>query len=140
MSQRLSIARTPSERAIGAGLGRQAADAGYAAIDALMALVILSTAVILSLQAMAGAKQAAALAWEVRRAKVLTIQLLETGPRRFEEATGSDREFDWRLVTQATGAERPIAICRRAVSLVSRARHKSYSTSTLVTCPPVEAA
>lgn len=140
MSQRLLTGRAPSGRANGAGTGHLIQDAGYAAIDALMALVILSTAVILSLQAMAGAKQAAALAWEVRRAKVLTVQLLETGPRRFTETTGSDRDFDWRLVTQATGAERPIAVCRRAVSLVSHARHKSYSTSTLVTCPPLEAA
>lgn len=140
MSQRLSTGRSPSEEVVFAGLGRWVSDAGYAAVDALMALVILSTAVILSLQAMAGAKQAAALAWEVRRAKILTVQLLETGPRQFEEASGSDQGFDWRLVTQATGADRPIAICRRAVSLVSHDRHKAYETSTLVTCPPLEAA
>jgi hypothetical protein len=115
-------------------------DAGYALIDALTALLILSMALVFSLRAASQARFAADQAREVRAAQVLLAQLLETGPRSFEDAAGDADVFSWRVETRSTGADQPIAVCHRAVVLTSHRTKRTYQAATLETCPVQAAA
>ncbi|MDZ4372183.1 MAG: hypothetical protein U1C74_12265 [Phenylobacterium sp.] len=110
-------------------------DAGYALTDALVAVLILATALILSLAALGQARAAADVAWEARQAKVLLDYLLQTGFHQDQPLVGKTGAFTWVLRTEATGAERPIAICRRSVSLEHGQSGRSYAAATLETCP-----
>ena len=112
----------------------EAAD-GYAAVDALVALMIITMTLIMSFKAMAQAGQTTAAASEVRRAEALLSYLLETTPRSYEVATGRTDGFSWRVELDATGAERPVEVCRRAASLTAIASGRSYKAATLETCP-----
>jgi hypothetical protein len=112
---------------------------GYAAVDAMVALLMLSLAVIFSLRAMQQGEKAADLAHELQAANVLTEALMQDGPRRFGAATGWSRGFAWTLETQATGAERPIELCRRFLVLRSEASSRRYWAASTETCPLAEA-
>jgi type II secretory pathway pseudopilin PulG len=117
-------------------MARQAdAEAGYALTDALVAVLILATVLILSLVALGQARAAADVAWEARQARVLLDNLLQTGPRQDQPLVGRTGAFTWILRTETTGAERPIAICRRSVSLEHAQSGRSYAAATLETCP-----
>jgi len=113
---------------------------GYASIDALVALMILSLAVILSMTALQQARQAANAALEVREAGILLSRLLESGPRSMEPASGQAQGFAWALNTTPTGSERPIEVCRRQALVTSAASGRSYAAATQETCPPAAAA
>jgi hypothetical protein len=110
-------------------------DGGYAAVDALVALLILSTTLIMSFQALQQAGRTAQAAGEARRAQSLITFLLETSPRVLETRQGQQDGFSWRFETDATGAERPIEVCRRSVTLQSQASGRTYAAATLETCP-----
>jgi hypothetical protein len=112
-----------------------AADDGYVAVDAMVALMIIALAVVLSLQAVERAHQATAMADEARRARTLILGLLDQGPRTFTPSAGSALGFAWRLETQTTGLDRPIPVCRRAVSLQSRDSGRAFAASTFEACP-----
>lgn len=118
--------------------GRAQADAGFAAVDALVALSIIAVAMVLSFEALTQASRAASAALEVRRAETLLRNVLEAAPRTYDTSGGASGGFTWRVDTQATGAERPIAICRRAAALRHVASGRGYEASTLETCPPSE--
>lgn len=113
---------------------RRPAEAGYAAVDALVALTILSLGLILGLSGLSQARNAGELASETRRAELLITHLMQSGPRRFEAAEGESGGFAWSLETTPIGAERPIALCRRAVALKS-ASERSFQAVTLESCP-----
>lgn len=108
---------------------------GYAAIDAMVALLILAMSVIFSLQATGQADRVVDMAWETRRAQTLLSHLVETAPRNLEDAVGQSDGFSWRVETRVTGAERPIAVCRREVRLESAATRRRFQASTLEVCP-----
>ncbi|WP_340643888.1 hypothetical protein [Phenylobacterium sp.] len=111
------------------------AASGYAAVDALVALMIISMTLIMSFKAMAQAGQTTAAATEVRRAEALLSYLLESTPRGYEVAAGRTDGFAWRVELDATGAERPVEVCRRAASLTSVDSGRTYKAATLETCP-----
>jgi hypothetical protein len=111
------------------------ADDGYVAVDAMVALLIISLATVLSLRAAESAHQAASIADEMRRARALMMGLLESGPRSFTPSGGVSLGFSWNLVTQTTGLDRPIPVCRRAVTLLSQSSGRAFSASTYEPCP-----
>jgi len=110
-------------------------DAGYALIDALVGMLILSLAIIFSLDAGRQARVAAEQAREVSRARTLLAQLVETGPRTFDDTTGASDDFTWTVQTRATGGERPIEVCHRQVLLTNIGSRRNYQAATLETCP-----
>jgi len=118
----------------------QTAEAGYAAVDALVALLILSVTLIMSFQALQQAKRLSQATLEVRQAQTLATWLMETGPRSYEVATGSSGAFTWRLSTDATGAARPIEVCHREVTLTSSVSGRIFKAATLEVCPALGAA
>lgn len=111
------------------------AAAGYVVVDAMVALMIIALATILSFRAIEGALQATTSAWEVRRAQALIGRLLDTAPRTYRPHEGATDGFSWRLETQLTGADRPIEICRRSVRLINLRTDRRYDAATLETCP-----
>lgn len=110
-------------------------DDGYAVIDALVALMILSVTVVLGLVALQQTVGVSEAAWEARQAHTLIRHVMNTGPRDLGGAAGEAQGFSWRLETQLTGADRPIPICRRAVSLVAADSGRGYKAATLTPCP-----
>ncbi|HEX3365603.1 hypothetical protein [Phenylobacterium sp.] len=114
-------------------------EAGYALVDALVGMLILALAVIFSLDAGHEARVVADQAQEVSRAHTLLTQLLESGPRSFNDATGTSGAFDWTIETRTTGGERPIAVCHRQVKLTNVATKRAYQAATLETCPVEDA-
>lgn len=109
--------------------------AGYAAIDALVALLIISLSVIFSLQSIDQTKRVGELAWELRQAQTALSYLLEFAPSQFEASEGQAGDFTWRVQTDETGAEQPIEICRRAATLTSVETGRVYNGALFVTCP-----
>lgn len=109
--------------------------AGYALTDALVAILILAMALVLSLTALNQARDAADSASEVRRAHVLMAHLIEAAPHRYALSTGFSDDFAWSVATTVTGAERPIEVCRRAVALENGRSGRTYAAATLETCP-----
>ena len=97
--------------------------------------MIISLALILSLQALQQADAAANAASELRRVNTLVGYLLEVQPRTLEPLSGGEDGFVWKLETQSIGAARPIEICRRAVTVTSEQSRRVFQLSTLETCP-----
>lgn len=104
-------------------------------MDALTALLILSLALVFALRAAGQARTAADQASEVRAAQVLLAQLLENGPRSFQDTAGDVDTFSWRVETRSTGADQPIAVCHRAIFLTSHRTKRTFQAATLETCP-----
>jgi len=116
-------------------VARPADEAGFALTDALVAMLILSMTLVLSLSALGQARDVAEVAWETRRAQSLLSHLIESAPHRFEASAGSSDGFTWAVETTTTGADRPVAVCRRAVTLENRLSGRSYQAATLEACP-----
>jgi len=116
--------------------GAASRDSGYAAIDAMVGLMIFSLAIILSMTALQQARRTTAAALEVRQAQTLLSALLERGPRSWDRTTGEMGGFSWQLQTTPTGSERPVVVCRRAALVISIASGRNYAAATQETCPP----
>lgn len=108
---------------------------GYVLTDALVAMLILSLSLMMSLSALGRAREVADVASEVRRAQVLMVHLMETAPRRYGSVAGLSDEFAWSVETVVTGAERPIEICRRALTLKNARSGRTYAAATQEVCP-----
>jgi hypothetical protein len=108
---------------------------GYAVVDALVALMIISLAAVLSFRALDQADRSAKSGQEVRRAQVLASRLMDAMPRTYKAATGETDGFTWRLETNPTGADRPIEVCHRWVKLTNVSTRRTYEIATLETCP-----
>jgi len=119
----------------GARVRRSTTDAGYALTDALVAMLILSLTLVMSLRALGPAGDAAEMAWEVRRADSLIAHLIEAAPHRYAPSAGTSDGFAWTVETTITGAERPVEVCRRAVALENALSGRTYAAATLETCP-----
>jgi len=109
--------------------------AGYLSVDAMVALLIVSMSIILGLQAIRSSHQVSTIAAEYKSAQILMAYLIDTGPRSYSETTGVIDGFAWSLVTQPTGLDRPIAVCRRALSMRAEHSGRAYQASTREICP-----
>jgi hypothetical protein len=98
-------------------------------------MLILSMTLILGLIALGQARDAADVAWEVRRAKVVMSRLITTVPQGYATSAGVIDGFAWTVETTGTGAERPVEICRRAVALQYARSGREYAAATLAPCP-----
>jgi hypothetical protein len=114
------------------------AEEGYAAVDALVALMLIAAALAAAFPALAQAARVADSAREVRSAKAFLAHLLEASPATLQVQTGETSEFRWRVAMEPTGAERPVAICRQAAQLVHRESGRRYVAATLEACPAEE--
>ena len=110
-------------------------DQGHAVIDAMTALLILALTITLSLAVLQQARRVAERGSDVQTARNLIDELMAFGPRSFIPSSGAASGFAWRLETQVTGPERPIAVCRRAVDLTHVSSGKQYSAAPFTVCP-----
>ena len=101
----------------------------------MTALLILSITLILSLTALQQARAAGDMAWEVRRADSLLAEAMGTAPRRLAASAGEVAGFAWTVETSPTGAEQPVALCRRTAVVESLATGRTFRAATLETCP-----
>lgn len=118
--------------------GRDAS--GFASVDALVALALISTTLIFTFEVLQQARAAADQAWEARQAQTLLADLLERPLDLSATLAGVQEGFRWTLETQPMGAERPVEICRHAARLVHSRSARTYQASTLDACPPAPAA
>jgi hypothetical protein len=109
---------------------------GYAAVDAMVALIILSLTVILSLGAFQAASRATRRAVEIETARVLLGRVIESEPKDFAGSSGTAPGFAWTLQTQPTASNALIDVCRRAAEVVATSSGRRYGAVTLVACPP----
>lgn len=110
---------------------------GFAAVDALVAVTILSSSLALSLMAAQIGGRASRSAAETRDAEMLLRDRLESTAGRSGVWTGRDRGLDWRIEAQASGANpaRQAAPCVRAAS-AKAANGRTYRIVTVDTCLP----
>lgn len=113
-----------------------AADEGYAAIDAIVALMIISFTIIAGLAAMDQAGRASKTAVEVQDARMLLGRLADSEPKVLAGTGGQTAAFAWTVQTAPTGDTALIDVCLRTVKLLARASGRAYGLTTLVTCPP----
>ena len=110
-------------------------EAGFAAIDALVGLMILAITLVLSFNALTVARDLAASAAEARRAGSLLSFLMESAPGVPGAAAGRAEAFDWRVETAPSGATVGAAtLCRRTAQVTARASRRAYSMSALALC------
>lgn len=118
---------------------REASDSGFAAVDALVALMILATAIVLSLQSVETARRAARAASETREATTLMRYLLDATPRDLGVLRGHAARFDWTVETRRVAGATAVPggrICRRSVALMESNNTRHFSLSTAEICPP----
>jgi hypothetical protein len=108
---------------------------GFAVVDALVAVTILSSSLALSLMAAQVGGRASRSAAETRDAEMLLRERLESTAGQSGVWSGRDRGLDWRIEAQVSGASpaRRAAPCVRAAS--AKAAHgRTYRIVTIDTC------
>ncbi len=110
---------------------------GFAAVDALVALTILASAISLTIEAVGSARRAAQAALETERAKGLLEQLLESGQGGAGVRTGRSDGFDWRLEVAFAPADPrapALVMCTRKARLTGVRSRRGYALSALDFC------
>ena len=129
---------TPAVRRPGASVARRADD-GFAVIDALMALMILSITISLTLAAGITSRRVAAAAEEAREAETALAMLLagSQGRGAIGVSSGQLGRFDWRrevAVSTLPDANAETRLCRISVSLRASGQRRIYRAATLRSC------
>ena len=116
--------------------------AGYASVDALVALSLLAVTIALSMVALTTAKRAAATAVEHRQAAGLLRYLAITSPPVVGHTGGSSGGFGWTVTVAAVPSSAPKApaTCSVRVDLMNRQSRRRYDLSTLELCAAGRAA
>lgn len=115
---------------------RLGARPGYAAVDALVALMILASTLVCSVSATHGSRLAADAALDLRRANELAGYLLDTAPTTPGQTVGEADGFTWtRVVSEPVNAFGPGAICERRVVLTGVRDHRQYDARSNAVCP-----
>ena len=106
---------------------------GFAAIDALVALTVLSLILSLALGALGAARRVGGAALEAQQARALLRSLLANAPSAPGSRAGRTAGFRWSLVsTLQNGAAQQARLCQRVASaegLVSRRRYLGSSVA-----------
>jgi hypothetical protein len=112
-------------------------DSGFAAVDAVVALMVLATTLTLVLENAETAKRLASAADESQRARLLGAYLLETPPIRAGVATGQSSGFAWTLDTVASqvASLQQIQLCKRTARLTAATSGRQYAMVTARICP-----
>lgn len=111
-------------------------EAGYAAIDALVALMILASTLVCTVSATHGSRTVADAALELRKANELASYLLETSPATPGETTGAADGFSWtRTVAEPVDTFGASAICERRVVLTGVRDKRRFEARTSAVCP-----
>ncbi|MBS0297122.1 MAG: hypothetical protein JSR45_12490 [Proteobacteria bacterium] len=117
-------------------------EAGFVAVDALVALAILSATVALSIRTADTARRTASLAVETREAQAVLEQVLESPVRSPGSISGRSGAFDWKLVISplplATGSSQADRLCQRTVEVRRGDDARMFRASTVRACPPQE--
>jgi hypothetical protein len=111
--------------------------AGFAAVDALVALVILSGALGLSLVATQSAGKVAAQAARTRQAEALCRYLLATGADEVGVTAGRSSGLDWRLEVKrvSTDSRAPESrLCEASAAVRAPGRGRTFAMATTVVC------
>jgi len=111
--------------------------AGFAAVDALVALVILASALALSLVATQSARKVASQAARTRQAEALCRYLLATGADVVGLTSGRASGLDWRLDVRrvSTDAHAPESqLCAASAAVRAQEGGPAFSMSTTVVC------
>ena len=115
------------------------AEAGFAAVDALVALTILAMTIALALQAMQTARRMAGAALEARSATAVLQWLLQSDPDEIGARSGSANGFAWRaeLALNPSDPQAPaVRTCTRSASVARVGGRRSYAARALVFCRP----
>lgn len=112
-----------------------AREAGYAAVDALTALMILTTTIALALTATAQARRVAVAAQETQRAQAMLAYLFEAVDSQGAR-NGRMDGFAWRMdiAPMSSGGEGP-SLCRRSLEVRALASRRAYTAMTVSPCP-----
>lgn len=113
------------------------ADAGYASVEALMAALVLASALAFAQAAYIQARRAADLALELRLGRELAAVKMAEPLTALGETVGASSKYQWRVELTQTGHPGRVEICRRSVrieSLTSPSRH--FELASLEPCPP----
>jgi hypothetical protein len=119
-------------------IGATGAEDGFAVVDAIVALTILSVTLVLCLTAGATARRAAGAAAEEREATEELRGLLESTPLQVRSISGRTERFSWSVVTTPTSGPTPSGsyfVCARRAQLVSRVTRRSFALATVRLCP-----
>src|SRR3954463_16088587 len=110
---------------------------GFAAVDALVAVTILSSSLALSLMATQVGTRASRLAGETRDAELLLRARLEATASQAGVWRGRDQSLDWRVEAHVADAvsSRRAAPCVRTAS-AKAASGRTYRIATVDTCLP----
>jgi len=107
-------------------------EAGYVAVDALVALAILATVLTLSLQLAASAWQASRTAAELREAQTVLQWSLTIPPSHTAFATNADNGI-FRTMENVRVGE--IELCRQTIKLEGWKAKRTYTHVTTTICP-----
>ena len=111
---------------------------GYAAVDAMVALVILAMTITFALGAAQTAIRAAVAGNETRRATQLLRYLVDEAPWALATQSGKANGFSWRVQTRRaadTGVP-GVLLCDRLAELVSNSSHRRFHLEGVAICPP----
>ena len=111
---------------------------GYAAVDAMVALVILAMTITLALGAAQTARRASVAAEEARRATLMLRYLVDSAPPTIGVQSGTTNGFTWRVQVRPTSATSVpgILLCDRLAELVSQSSRRRFQLQTAAICPP----
>ena len=117
----------------------QVRQAGFAAVDALMALTILAMTMALAFQAMISARGLAERAAETRRAAALLQYLMDSDIGTIGERAGMTDRFSWKLAVSlvpADPAAPAVRSCDRSAEVRALRSQRRYRLSTTEFCLP----
>lgn len=125
----------PSSRGSVRSDDEQADSAGFAAIDALMALTILATTIAFAINAVSVGQRAARAASETRQAQALMEALLDAPIRQPGTYHGKSSGLAWTVnVTPRLPNTSPL-LCDTKVEVAGRRAQQTYQLATAETCP-----
>lgn len=112
-------------------------DAGYAAVDALVALTILATTISFSLVALHVAARSAAAAVEVQQARAELAGLLERAATKSGLNRDASAHFTWTLDVRGPAAPAGgVALCEQEARVRANASGRLYRMSSAALCIP----
>lgn len=115
--------------------------AGFAAVDALMALTILAITIAFAMNAVSVGQRAARAASEARKAQALMAALLDGPSRQPGIYRGKNSGMGWTVTVAPRLADTAPHLCDARVEVAGRVAQRTYRLSTTEICPePPEAA